>query len=307
MLLYASLKALGFPTRMAAVRTFNADPAPYVFPAEALLPYLCLRVQLPDQSFIWLDPVFRFGPFGELPEMAGGREAFLLPEPGARLEKVTTPASKISNGKQVTLKLALTDDGSLSGEGTETYLGFGAAQLAEALESVPPDQREQALQSALSRYFGGAELSKLELNAPREVGATVSVKYAFSAPRFARAEGKSLVFSQATFPALLGRRYLQLGSRRTPLFLDAVEESETKATLTLPPGYTLSGPLPSVNVECPYGKYTRQEKVAKDSVSIIERYRIEMARVPPKDYEKFGAFAGEVDLVQGREMLAEKK
>src|SRR6185436_19936966 len=175
MLLYASLKALGFPVRMAAVRTFNADPAPYTFPSEALLPYLCLRTQLPDKTFVWLDPVFRFGPFGELPEMAGARDAYLLPEPGAPLEKVQTPKSKISNGKQVTLKLQLGEDGSLSGEGTETYLGFGAAQLAEALESVPPDQREQALQSALSRYFGGAELSKLELNAPREVGATVAV------------------------------------------------------------------------------------------------------------------------------------
>ena len=43
--------------------------------------------------------------------------------------------------------------------------------IVEALESVPPDQREQALQSALSRYFGGAELSGLEMDAKREVGA----------------------------------------------------------------------------------------------------------------------------------------
>lgn len=321
MLEYAALKSLGFGVRLVAVRTFTADPAPYVFPSEALLPYLCLRVEVPDEaaekdvvrtkgdgkSYLWLDPVFRFAPFGELPEAAVGRDAYVLPEPGKKLEKTTTPRSKVSNGKQVRLKLELTEDGALKGEGIETYLGFGAAQLAEALESVPPDQREQALQSALSRYFGGAELSGLEMDAKREVGATVTVKYSFTASRFARAEGKSLVFSQATYPALLGRRYLQLGARRTPLFIDGAEESSTSMTLTLPEGYTLTGVLPEVKAGCPWGKFERREKLQGRVVSIEESYRIEMARVPPADYERFGQFAGEVDLVQGREMLAEKK
>src|SRR5262249_21173915 len=162
-----------------------------LFPAEALLPYLCVRVELPDKSFVWLDTVFRFGPFGELPDVAAGREAYLLPEPGLSLEKVRTPVSTDSNGKQVTLALSLKEDGPLEGEGQETYLGFGAAQLSEALDSIPPDQREQALQSALSRYFGGAQLSKLTLDLKRQVGASVTVRYAFKAPRFARAEGKT--------------------------------------------------------------------------------------------------------------------
>jgi hypothetical protein len=256
---------------------------------------------------VWLDPVFRFGPFGELPDVASDREALLLPEPGRHLQKTRTPVTHAPTGKTIVLKMSLGADGALTGEGAETYLGFGAAQLAEALDSIPPDQREQALQSALSRYFGGAQLSKLELDMKREVGAPVVVRYAFTAPRFARAEGKSLVFSQATFPALLGRRYLQLGSRRTPLFLDSVEESQTQATLTLPDGYTLSGALPDVKVECPYGKFERHEKAEGTKVSIAEKYRIDMARVPPKEYERFGAFAGEIDLVQGRELLAETK
>jgi hypothetical protein len=290
---------------MVVVRTFNADPAPYLFPQEGLLPYLCIRVQLPDKGFVWLDPVFRFGPFGELPDVASDRDGFMLPEPGRPLEKVHTPASRVPSGKTVALKLALSSDGELTGEGSETYLGFGAAQLAEALDSISPDQREQALQSALSRYFGGAQLSKLELDMKREVGSPVVVRYAFKAPRFARVEGKTLVFSQATFPVLLGRRYLQLGSRRTPLFLDSVEESETHATLQLPEGFALTGALPNVKVACPYGKYERHETVQGPQVSIVEKYRVEMARVPPKEYERFGEFAGEVDLVQGREMLAE--
>jgi hypothetical protein len=64
--------------------------------------------------------------------------------------------------------------------------------------------------------------------------------------------------------------------------------------------------LPEVKASCPYGQFERHEKLQGRVVSIEESYRIDMARVPPGDYERFGQFAGEVDLVQGREMLAEK-
>ena len=54
------------------------------------------------------------------------------------------------------------------------------------------------------------------------------------------------------------------------------------------------------------GETNEAERPTKKA-QLDEKYRIEMARVPPADYDKFGQFAGEVDLVQGREMLAEKK
>ena len=97
-----------------------------------------------------MDPLVRFAPFGQLPEQAtGGRETWLLPEPGRPLEQTTSPPAAPPPGKEVRLTLKLSPDGKLSGEGVETYLGFESARLAEALETLSPDQRNQALQSAL--------------------------------------------------------------------------------------------------------------------------------------------------------------
>ena len=45
---------------------FTADPAPSVFPNDNLLPYLCIRVMVGTEA-VWLDPMVRFAPFGELP------------------------------------------------------------------------------------------------------------------------------------------------------------------------------------------------------------------------------------------------
>ena len=308
-LLKASLDALGFDARLVAVRAFTSDPAPYTFPNEGLLPYICLRVTLGDGQVIWLDPLVRFAPFAELPEFAlGGLEAYVLPEVGKPLQKVTTPERTTRPGKTVTLDLSLNEAGELSGTGVETYTGFEAAQLAEALEALSADQRDQALQSALSRYFGGADLSNLKVDLERDVGAPVTVRYEFIARRFGRAEGPGrLVASSLTYPLMVGRRYLAVPMRVTPLFIDGSEASATKATLTLPAGWSLQSPVGEVKLSGPSGTYVRRELQTGLSVTVEEEFHLTQSRVPTKQYENFVQFAGEVDLVQQRDLLFEKK
>jgi tetratricopeptide (TPR) repeat protein len=316
-LLKAGLEAIGIPARLAAIRTFSTDPTPYKFPNESLLPYICLRVDLSgieDNAGqtggpVWLDTAIRFAPFGELLEQATGElETYLFPEPGRPLEKLKSPPRSAEKGKTIELKLKLSEDGKLTGSGQETYQGFEAAQLAEALESLTPDQRDQALQSAISRYFGGATLTSLKLELKREVGAEVKVRYELSAPRFGRPEGGKLVFGGLTFPAQLGRRYVQLGTRTTPLYVEGTEVQHTSVELELPSGYRLSQPVAEVQSKGGrYGHFMRREKQEGRTVRVEEELRVEMARIPPRDYEQFGHFAGEVDLIQTRDLLAEKK
>ncbi|HYR55298.1 MAG TPA: hypothetical protein VEM39_04220 [Myxococcaceae bacterium] len=305
--LKASLEAIGIPARIAAVRTFGVDPAPYRFPNESLTPYQCVRAELPDGSELWLDTLIRFSPFGELPEQAAGKDAWLLPEPGRPLRKVKTPAKRFAGGKEIQLKLKLDQDGKLSGSGKETYLGFEAAQLAEAFEALSQQQRDQALEGALSRYFGGAELSELKLDLKRGVGVPLVVQYSFSAPKFARAEGNQLVLGPLTFPAHLGRRFVHVGSRKTPLYVDSTEQNHTVTTVELPPGYSLSEPLGEVKSRGAYGNFIRKERQEKSQIQIEETYRLDMARVPSSEYDEFARFAAEVDLIQSRDLVVEKK
>jgi hypothetical protein len=305
--LKAALEALGIPARVVAVRTFAVDPAPYRFPNEQLLPYMCLRVTTKEGE-AWLDPLVRFAPFGVLPEQAmGGREAWVLPEPGRPLEQTRTPPAPPAAGKTVTLKLQLALDGTLTGEGEELYLGFEAAQLAEALEALAPDQRNQALEGALSRYYGGAEMSGVTVDFAREVGAPLTVRYRFKAPHFARLEPDGdLVLSALTFPAQLGARFVQLGSRTTPLYIDSTEASRSLVELTLPPGYQVLSPAAQVKSQSAYGHFRRAEKQEGNVFHVEEEYRLGLARIPPKGYEELGQFAGEVDLVQSRDLVVRR-
>ncbi|WP_163866376.1 tetratricopeptide repeat protein [Myxococcus eversor] len=304
----AGLEELGIPSRVAAVRTFNVDPNDYLFPNDSLLPYAALRVEVPGSEPVWVDTSVRFGPFGELPEFAmGGRDAYLLPEPGRKLEVVKTPQVKESAGKQVRLTLSLDAEGKLSGKGEETYLGFEAAQLAEAFNQLSAESRNQALQGAVARYFGGAALSSVKLDHEDAVGAPFVLRYEFTVPRFGRLEGdRRMALGPLTFPAQLGRRYVQLSSRRTPLYIDNTEASNTQVTVSLPSGWKLPDPQPALDVKNPFGHFTRTEKQEGSTLTITESLRLPRARVSPRQYEQFSGFTGDVDLIQTREMFLVK-
>ena len=307
LLLQAGLKAIGIPARLVAVRTYSVDPAKYVYPTGSLLPYLCIRAELPNGDFVWLDTLVRFSPFNQLPEQAAnGREAWVLPTPTQPLEHLKTPDNAAKPGKDVALTVALSPEGVLTGSGVETYTGFEAAAITNALSSLSPSQRDQALQSALSRYFGGANLSSVKVEMEEKVGAPVKVQYAFTAPNFARHEGDKLVLGSLTFPAYLGRRFVEVGARTIPLFIDGTEQTHTHVTLALPPGMRIQNPLGPAAIKSAYGAYSRTEDQDGQKLEVKESYLLPMNRIPVKDYDAFAQFAGEVDLIQSREIVLGK-
>jgi hypothetical protein len=304
-LLKAALESEGFPARLAMVRTFATDPNPYRFPNEALFPYVCLRVEVPGREPVWLDTVIRYGPFGLLPEQAAnGREAYLLPEPGRPLVALKTPAQQPGWAR------GEARPGAGGGQDAQRRRARGVQRLRGGAARRDPgrvsnEQRDQALQQALSRYFGGAQLSDLRLDVKRAVGAPLSLRYHFVAPRFARVDEGRMTLGPLTYPAQVGRRYVTVGTRRSPLFIDSTEQNVSHVTLRLPPGWHIDDPLKGGKLESPFGLFTRDEREA-DVFRVEERYRLDMARIPVNKYEAFAGFAGQVDLLQTRDLVAIK-
>ncbi len=308
-LMVASLRALNIDVRLAAVRTFQADPSAYVFPNEQLLPYLCAVVMLQGEQPVWVDPSTRFAPFAMLPEFAaGGREAYLLPDSDHPLKPVRTPPSQPVAGREFAFQLTLSNTGAVQGTGTERYSGHEAAVLAETLDALPKDQRDLALQGAFARYFNGAELSDVKINMQREVGGTVELQYTFASAHFARGdEHGGLIFSAPTPPSMLGRRLVSVSNRVSPLYIDATERTHAVVSITVPNGLTLSNPVASATREGPGGaRHQRSETQSGNQLRIEDTLLVPQGRLSPKEYQPFVPFAGDVDLLQQREMLLQR-
>lgn len=205
------------------------------------------------------------------------------------------------------LALKLAEDGTLSGQGEETYSGFEAAQIAEAFNQLSAESRNQALQGAVARYFGGASLSSVKLENQEQVGAPFVLRYEFTVPRFGRMEGgQRMALGPLTFPAQLGRRFVQLSTRRTPLYIDTTEASRTQVTLSMPKGWKLADPQASLEANNAFGRFTRSEKQDGSTLSVTESLRVPRNRVMPGQYELFSGFTGDVDLIQTRELVLVK-
>ena len=112
-----------------------------------------------------------------------------------------------------------------------------------------------------------------------------------------------MVLGALTYPTFLGRRYVQAAQRRLPLFIDATEAVRSHVTLALPSGWVLDAPLPKAKLETAYGLFTRSEAQAGAKLSVEESYRLDMASIPVARYDAFAQFAGEVDLLQSRDLV----
>jgi tetratricopeptide (TPR) repeat protein len=304
MMMKAGLESLGMTARIAVIRPFTSDPAPSLFAADVLLAYPALRVQLSESETIWVDTSVRFGPFGQLPESPlGGYTAYVLPEPGRPMEELKTPPWVEPPAKKVRLTLEVKQDGTLTGQGEEVYSGFEGANLADAFEALSAESRQQALQNAVARYFGGADLTMVKLDHPEEVGAPFTLRYEFKVPRFGTLESdKRMVLGPLAFPANLGRRYVQLSSRDTPILIENSEVSDTEVYVTLPEGWKLTDLQPELKVNSAFGTFRRTEKQEGRVFTITETLRIPRVRVYPKAYDSFASFAADIDLIQGRDL-----
>lgn len=304
--LKAALEVLGIPVHTAMVRPFSADPAAYRFPASNLYVHPVLVVSLPDQAPIFLEPSVRFAPFGQLPPALQGREAAVLPRIGESLKMVRTPGDGSADGREIVLKLALAEDGSLSGTGEERYSGFDAAYLRAGLERLDEERRRQALESSVARTFRNSVLTRFEIDEPERSGAPVIIRYEFRAPGFARPTGEGLAITRGLFPANLARRYVALASRTTPLLIGQPERVTVSAELSLPSGMIASVDGAPVKLTSEYGDYARAESLEGNLLRLDETLTLELARIPPSSYPAFVEFVTAIDRAQSREWIVRR-
>lgn len=303
-LIKAALDELGIEARFAAVRTFEQDPSPYRFPEPNRFSYLALTVRAEKNApWIWLDPSVRGMPFGELAPSAQGMTAWILPNPGeVTASRVTTPEGPgEGRGREIELRLALDTDGTLTGTGSERYLGYDAALALDAVEQMDEERRRQVVEASLSRSFRGLTLEDLEV-VPMQ--GAVELRYRFRVPGFVRAVGGDrLAVDLDFFSANLGRRFLARGSRETPLLISQPERTVARIELSLPEGLHLEQGVEAAREHGPFGDYRRSVATGDHTVGIEEVMELHRARIQPGDYPAFAAWASAVDRAQAMELV----
>jgi hypothetical protein len=200
----------------------------------------------------------------------------------------------------LSMELRIEADGSVRGEGRETFQGYDAAAVSSSLEQIDDSQRRQTVESALSAAFRGATLESLDFELSSVPGAPALVHYRFNAPDFARAEaGGRWSAPVRAFPVRMGERFLHLAARSLPLLIASGERPTLALVLHLPATAQSSEVAPAaISLETPFGSYVRTEERAPTLVRMNERLVLPAQRVQPGQYAEFGSFASRVDVAQ---------
>jgi hypothetical protein len=297
--LKAVLAVLGVRARIALVREFARDPAPYRFPRPDQWAYAVLRVER-GAEVTWLDPTTRRTPYGVLPPAVRGAEAIVVPEPGERPERTRIPPGDVEEERRrATMEVTLDAEGVATVDGREEYRGHAAASLRAALESLDAASRRQMTEQALARSFRGPELLSVEVDGEGAPEAALVVRYRARVAGWARVDEGRATIETPLLPARLGARFLQLATRRRPLLVASDERSSLEVSIRVPGGWTVV-PAAPVEIAGSYGSYRRREWTEAGALRRLDRFDLRRTRIAPTAYSEFTAWARAVDAAQRR-------
>jgi hypothetical protein len=296
-LLKAVLAELGVPARIALVRPFTADPAPYRFAGPAQYAAPLLRVEL-GPEVAWVDPGLRQAPFGAIPSPLLDCEALLLPEPGEEPRTVRTPErAEPGEGHEIEVEIALGPAGEAALSGAERYRGHGGAAAKAGVERLDAEGRRRLVEGVLARSFHGVSVEGFSIEGEDDRDAPLELRWRARATDLARPAGAGVRLEWPVLPFRLSARWVQLASRRTPLLVGAAERVVQRVRIVPPPGLVPVAGEP-VAIEGPWARYVRTERLEGGALVREERLDIERARIPPDSYPAFAEFAGRVDAIQ---------
>src|SRR5262249_54887567 len=152
-----------------------------------------------------------------------------------------------------------------------------------------PDRvRPEFEQHTLGFYFPGSTLRELRWSGENDDDGLFTVEYRFHAPGLARKIGDRLVLP-AFYPAALGKRYVGVAARSTPLAVDYVAPTSLEATVTLAPGLDVELPTP-VKLDG-FGRFVQEAKRTATGFVLDAFFSLAQTRVPPDRYRDFVDFA----------------
>ncbi|MGC4000046.1 MAG: hypothetical protein QM767_22455 [Anaeromyxobacter sp.] len=237
-------------------------------------------------------------PFGGFDGVLGGCEALVIPAPGEAPALVQTPpAPAVPDAHAVRLRVVLAQDGGAELEGALTWSGASASELRDALEPADALQRRQGFERLLSRQFPGLVVEDLAAVAEDEPEQPFEIRWKGRAPGVARpsADG-GLEIDAPLFPFMLTATYGQVGTRQLPLLVER-EPVAQRIEVVAPAGLELAASSPR-QVETPYGRYRRVEKVTGQALVREEQLELSRSRIPPERYPAFAGFAASIDSLQ---------
>ncbi len=293
------LKQVEVPCDIALVRQGNADSTQSQLADDETYQSLLLRVRT-EAGERWVTAADANAPTLYVPPATAGGEALVLVA-GAPRTRVS-PLDISAHGRQLTVSLALSADGSGRATVLERLRGYAATGARAAMRRLDAANRDRQFEAYVGAMVSGATLESLVVEGTEDVEADMVFRYTFRAPGIARRDGDRLRFD-GMFRAEAGRAYAELPSREHPQWNGDPVNASLSLTVRLPEGAAV-GSLPSDAGEESVGGVRWSLRWRSDATGFsVERHVVvPTGRVSPDDYPAFATALRALDTADTREV-----
>jgi tetratricopeptide (TPR) repeat protein len=293
------LKQVDVPCDIALVRQGSGDSTPSALADDETYQSLLLRVRT-EAGEQWVTAADANAPTLYVPPATAGGEALLLTA-GAPRSRVSA-LDIAAHGRQLTVNLALSADGSGRATVLERLRGYAATGARAAMRRLDAANRDRQFEAYVGAMVSGATLESLNVEGTEDVEADMVFRYTFRAPGIARRDGGRLRFD-GMFRAEAGRAYAELPERRFPQWNGDPVNASLSLTVRLPDGAAV-GALPADASEESVGgvRWSLRWQAQPGGFSVERRVVVPTGRVAPTDYPAFASALRALDTADTREV-----
>lgn len=254
-----------------------------------------LKVRLPQSGEVyWLEMNRMDAMFGAVEASLVGQPALCVSCEDYNEETVTVP-EELRPYRNVELRGALDESGTLQGQLNYHFKGTRAVVVRSALRSRPDEEdRRQYLERILTSEIEGAELESFVIHGAEDRWNPLELEITFRRPGFARRSGDQMVIDRVLFEEALERIYATTASRELPLFVGYEREQSYSLHLQLPEGagQSLRDGLPrlrarDLEVENDFGSFSRRTWLDDRTLRIETAVQLPRQRIRPELYQDF--------------------
>ncbi len=284
------------PCEIALVRQGSADATPSELADDDTFQSIMLRVRT-ERGPRWITAADHNAPVSYVPPALAGSEALMLSQ-GAPRERLP-PLDLEAHGRTLTVRLALSGDGSGRAAVEERLRGYAATGAREAVRSMDAANRERQFEAYVGRMVAGASLESLEITGVDDREADMVFRYTFRAPNMATPAGSQLAF-EGIFQAEAARVYADTRERSVPMWNGDPVRATLDLTVTLPTGARVDELPPDAEGRAQGIAWSIRSERTRDGFHLTRRVEIPTGRVTPEAYGSFAEQARALDTADTR-------
>jgi hypothetical protein len=274
------------PDRPPMIDWFNHQILAVRLPVDVKDPALVAVVEHPKYGRLLIfDPTDEWTPFGQLRgELQSNYGLLVTPDGGELIKLPQLPASM--NGVVRMARLALSSNGTLSGDFVEERNGDYGTQQRASLKSVTKDvDRVKFIETLISHSISAFQITKASVSNLNKLDQPFGYQYSLVAQNYAKAAGNLLLVR----PRIVGSNSSDLLEKKEPRMypveFDGPEKNMDTIEITLPAGYEVDDLPPPVNAEYSFASYHSKSEVNGNTLKYTRTFEVKELSVPPSKVE----------------------